>query len=669
MAFQDNFKLTKTMLKSVKIIIVDDEHRLCQSLSSLLKAHGFEVESANSGSEAMEISKNNFFDLALIDLFLPDISGQDLMLKLQNEIRNITTIIMTGNASIDTAIAALRDGAYDYLRKPFETAELIQTITNALEKKKLAYENKKINKQLAVAQRDYKFLVENSPDVIYMLDPNGKFTFVNPSIKPLTGLDPDWVVGHHFSIVLDEALAESCQWIFNERRTGERARKWNEMELPTFDENGFKKNKKVYTELQSVGIYQDDRPSSTKYLGTHGVIRDITEKKRAATRKKRIKAQLQRAEKLEVVGTLAGGVAHDLNNLLSGILAYPELLLLDMPNDHPHREYIEKIKKSGEDAAQIVNDLLTLARRRVPADKIFNMDDIISDSLTGPEYLKLKSKHPNVNFNINLNASLKNMIGSPVHISKCIINLLTNAAEAMPQGGTITIMSQICYLDKENNPKQNMKAGHYIKLVVADNGVGMCNQEVQKIFDPFYSRKKMSYSGTGLGMTIVWSTTKDHKGHIDIQSAKGKGTAITIYYPATDKQKKYTPKPDIEELMGNGQSILIVDDILEQRMMAATMLKALGYSPISVSGKDETVDYLKEKSVDLVLLDMVLGTDVDGLDTYKEIKNLNPDQKVIIVSGQPKTERIKEALKLGVSQYIKKPYSLETMGKSLKKEL
>jgi CheY-like chemotaxis protein len=194
-------------------------------------------------------------------------------------------------------------------------------------------------------------------------------------------------------------------------------------------------------------------------------------------------------------------------------------------------------------------------------------------------------------------------------------------------------------------------------------------EDLDKIFEPFYTKKVMGRSGTGLGMAVVWGTVKDHDGYIDVQSTEGKGTTFTLYFPVTRQEaSKEEAGLSIEDYMGNGQSILVVGDVEESRELASEMLKKLGYSVTQVSSGEEAVDYMKKNSVDLLVLDMIMDPGIDGLDTYKKILELYPGQKAIIVSGFPETERVKEAQKLGAAQYIKKPYTLEKIGLAVKQE-
>jgi len=205
-----------------------------------------------------------------------------------------------------------------------------------------------------------------------------------------------------------------------------------------------------------------------------------------------------RAQKMEAIGTLAGGVAHDLNNILSGIVSYPELLLMDLNDDSPLRKPILTIQKSGEKAAAIVQDLLTLARRGVETTEVVNLNSIVSEYLYSPEHARLELNHPNIVIDQNIDQTLLNILGSPVHLSKSVMNLVSNAAEAMLDGGSIVITTENRHMDKVKNAFDEIDKGDYATLVIADTGIGISPEDMERIFEPFYTKKTMGRSGTGL---------------------------------------------------------------------------------------------------------------------------------------------------------------------------
>lgn len=409
----------------------------------------------------------------------------------------------------------------------------------------------------------------------------------------------------------------------------------------------------------------EDKPSAVLK-----VLRDITEKKQTEREKKSLEDRLRRSEKMEAIGTLAGGVAHDLNNILGAIVGYPELILMDLPEGSPLRKGISAIQKSGEKAAAIVQDMLTLARRGVAVMEPVNFNDIIRDYLRSPELEKLRSFHPDIRIEGHLEDELLPMLGSPVHLSKVVMNLVSNAAEAMPRGGLIKIETANQYVDTSIQGYDHVTEGEYIAVKITDTGIGIAPKDISKIFEPFYTKKVMGRSGTGLGMAVVWGTVKDHNGYIDIQSEEGRGTNITIYFPvnrqAAGKEEK---KIYIENFMARGETILVVDDVAEQREIAYVMLKKLGYEVSAMSSGEEAIEYLKHHPVDLVILDMIMDPGIDGLETYKIIIEQHPGQKAIIVSGFAETERVKEAQRLGAGSYIKKPYTLERIAVAVRTEL
>jgi signal transduction histidine kinase/ActR/RegA family two-component response regulator len=384
----------------------------------------------------------------------------------------------------------------------------------------------------------------------------------------------------------------------------------------------------------------------------------------------RLEAQLQRAEKMEAIGMLAGGVAHDLNNILSGVVSYPELLLMDMPADGPMRQPIETIKRSGEKAAAIVQDLLTLARRGVAITEKVDLNVLIRRYLGSPEYQVLMGRHPQVAVETRLATDLLPIDGSPVHLSKTIMNLVANAAEAMPTGGRIRIETANRHIDKPVSGYDDVRQGAYATFQIADSGVGIAPADLRRIFEPFYTKKVMGKSGSGLGMAVVWGTVKDHHGYIDVQSTEGHGTVFTLYLPVSQKDLAASdPRPAAEELLGRGERILVVDDMPEQRQIAAAMLEKLGYEVHTVASGEEAVSYLILHQADLVILDMIMDPGIDGLETYRQILNLHTHQKAIIVSGFSENERVKAAQAMGAGAYIRKPYTFEKIGLAVRTEL
>jgi CheY-like chemotaxis protein len=250
------------------------------------------------------------------------------------------------------------------------------------------------------------------------------------------------------------------------------------------------------------------------------------------------------------------------------------------------------------------------------------------------------------------------------------MNLVTNAAEAITDGGEIIISTENRHVDKFLNGFDKIKQGDYIALRVSDTGIGIPSKDLERIFEPFYTKKVMGKSGTGLGMAVVWGTVKDHKGYIDVKSVEGEGTTFTLFFPVIRQELPGNESAfSIQDIMGKGETIVVVDDVEAQREIASQMLTKLGYSVVSVSSGEEAVDYMENNSADLLVLDMIMDPGMDGLDTYKKILEIHPRQKAIIASGFSETERAKEAQRLGATAYVKKPYLLEKIGKVIRTEL
>lgn len=412
--------------------------------------------------------------------------------------------------------------------------------------------------------------------------------------------------------------------------------------------------------------------SSIKYRGrlaVLGVMRDITEQKREEETLRETEEKLARLKKMESLGLLAGGVAHDLNNVLSGIVNYPELMLMDMPEDSRLRKPLEGIQASGQRAVAIVQDLLTVARGVAIQRDLLNINDLVLDYLDSPELEKLKQFHPAVSITAGLEPDLSWISASPIHIRKVLMNLVSNATEAIEGSGNVIISTENCILEKPLAGYEVVEAGEYVLLSVSDNGPGIPQSDRDRIFEPFYTKKVMGRSGTGLGLAVVWNIIQDHRGFIDIISS-AKGTDFKLYFPVDRQEIKAKvasiPPTDYE---GNGETILVVDDVDSQRDITCSMLKRLGYNTIAVSSGEDAVEYMNVNSADLMLIDMIMDPGINGRQTYERVIRVHPGQKAIIVSGFAETDDVKKAIELGAGRFIKKPFSFEVLGVAVNEEL
>jgi len=502
------------------------------------------------------------------------------------------------------------------------------------------------------SEEKYRLLVENAKDAIFITQ-DDVLKFVNPKALNFLGYSEKKLRSTPFVDFIHPEDRERILERYSRRISGEDVS--SSVAFRVINRTG----EELFVDLNAVLITWKGKPAILNFL------RDVTSQKK-------MEIELRKARKMETIGTLAGGVAHDLNNILSGVVSYPELLLLNMPADSSYRKPMLTIQKSGEKAAAIVQDLLTMARRGVFVSEVVNLNLIVTETLQTPEVEKILQYHPKARIIAHLDDHLLNIKGAPVQLSKAIFNLISNAAEAMPDGGEIVISTVNQYVDRPIQGYDEIKQGDYVVLRVADTGIGIAAEDLEKIFEPFFTKKKMGRSGTGLGMAVVWGTVKDHNGYIDIDSRKGQGTTFFLYFPVTRQLQPSAgarPPVALKDLRGDGETILVVDDVQEQREIASAILIQLGYRVTTVNSGKGAVNYLEKNHADLVVLDMIMPPGIDGLETYQQIIALKPDQKTVIASGYTETDRVKKMQKLGAGAYIKKPYALEKIGQAVKTEL
>jgi len=396
---------------------------------------------------------------------------------------------------------------------------------------------------------------------------------------------------------------------------------------------------------------------------------DVTEQKNAEKKRQELEESLAKAHRMDALGLMAGGVAHDLNNILMGITGFPDLILHDLPSDSDLRQPLEIIRDSGNRAAAVVADLLTVARGVAAPRKTVDLKHLVKQYMKSAECLFIKEKYPVVNINIHFCHEAANITCSPVHMQKVLMNLLLNAAESIKGSGTISISIETCQLSKSDADEKKLCKGDYIILSIADSGIGISEENQKHIFEPFYTKKIRTGSGTGLGLTVVWNTIQEHDGQVSVESDEN-GTRFDVFLPASDSPESIGEKDVTKQNeKGNGETILVVDDEDIQRVLASKIIEKLGYKSQTVTSGEEAVEYLSNNSVDLILLDMLMEPGIDGFETYKRVKRIHTDQKCIVVSGFSKTDRVRSTLKLGAGAFLRKPYGMNDLAKVLKQQL
>lgn len=633
------------MNAATHILLVDDEPRFAQSLQQILLAHDYPSTIASNGEEALKLLDNKIFDLILLDVDLPDMSGVQVIDYVRKSIENTPIIMLTGNATVETAVEAMKKGAYDYLKKPIIHDLLTTTIEKALH-------HFQLEKELKDSEGRFQTLSNASWEGV-MIHNKGLLIEANNQFFDMFGYRKEELIRTN---ILKRVFSEKSYHQIIERV-----------------------NKDIIGSHEAVGINKlgfefplETRSSHIDFQGQRlrvCVVRDITDRKKAEEEKLKLQLQLAKASKMEALGLMAGSVAHDLNNILASIVSYPEVLLMEMDQNNKHRDSIKTIQDAGKRAASVVSDLITIARGTTTPKTVKNANTIIKKYLNTLEHKDIIAHHPDVVIRTHLAKDLLNMLCSEIHLAKVLMNLIYNAIEAIDGQCIIDITTDNIHLPEPKIAYETIDPGDYVRITLADNGPGIAPKDIDHIFEPFYTKKVMGNSGTGLGLAIVWSTIHDHNGYINLSSGY-KGTVFELYFPSTVHEEFIEDKAlSINAIRGSGEKILIVDDQETQCLITRNMLNNIGYDAVSVNSGKMAVRACQNTTFDLIILDMILEDGMNGRETYEEIQKSNPSQKAIVISGFSESEEIELIKKLGVSHFVKKPYTLNQIGMVIKQAL
>ncbi|MBN1545475.1 MAG: response regulator [Syntrophaceae bacterium] len=648
-----------------KIVITDDEPRMIESLHILLGDKGYDIASFENGRDALGYIAENECDLVLMDVMMPGMTGFEALSHLQDYHPDVVVIIMTGQASIDSAITALRGGAYDYLCKPFEYDELIKKVDNALTHRRLSQEKKRISHQLQTTEARYQYLVHNSPDIIFSLGHEGEFVFITDKISSCTNMGPLDLLGKHFSAIVHQQDIEKVRNYLEDVRTGCALQDLLELQLKCAlcGQNGNScKGPHALMEMKAVAITNGSPPEESKNSSEiYGIIRDITQRRRNEEEKRALEGQLRQAQKMEAIGTLAGGIAHDFNNLLMAIQGNISMLLMRCETAHPHFERLKKIEKYIENGSKLTAQLLGYARKGKYEVKPLDLNQIIEETVQ--TFGRMKKE---IRFYFDLAHDLAAIDADSSQIVQILMNLFLNAADAMPNGGDITITTVNVDHHHIKSALYKPKPGQYVMMSIRDTGAGMDEKTKERIFEPFFTTKEMG-RGTGLGLASVYGIVKGHHGFIDVDSTISSGTVFRIYLPASEKLLSETAGME-EEVIHTGQgTILLVDDeegILE---IGKSMLESLGYHVLISHTGPEAIDlYTNHKEqINLVLLDMIMPG-LGGGKIYDILKAINPQVKVLLISGYSIEGEAKKIIARGCNGFLQKPFKIKELSKKIR---
>ena len=507
-------------------------------------------------------------------------------------------------------------------------------------------------KSLSASETRFHNLVNLLPEMIWEADKHGNISYANKAAIDRFTLNNY----EHNNLRWFDLIVEDQRMLA--RQNFENCLKGREEGLQEFD--AIDKDGQKFPILVRSSVIKNDK----EIYGARTIVIDIGDRRN-------LENELNRAKKMKAIGMMAGGVAHDLNNLLSGVVSYPELILMQLPDDSELRQPIQAIRESGLQAAEVVSDLLTVARGIAASKQVHDVNTLISSYLTSPDFKRLEEIFPQISFSVSLNPTTSNITCSAIHFKKSLMNLVANSAEAIgpDSPGQVNISSGTAVSSNPTIEDATVTQQNYTIVKVKDTGMGLSKKDVEHIFEPFYTKKKMGRSGTGLGLTIVWNTMIDHDGWVEVDSRQGQ-TVFTLYFPSTEqKPSESQEKFDWLSLRGKKQTVLVIDDDARQRDIATKLLQTLNYRVTCCSSGEEAISYLKENAVDILLLDMLMDPGINGLETYKHIVKIHPRQRAVIASGYSKSMEVQETLKLGASSYISKPYTLEQLAQAMSSAL
>lgn len=579
-------------------------------------------------------------------LFPVEISANTLTLKNRKILCGVIRDITERKRSED-ALKRVHEGLERQVEE--RTAELV--LTNEQLKAEIK-ERKQAEKELRKSEERYRTVVQDMPAMICRFLPDGILTFVNSTYCDYFDKKNDALIGQNFFQFIPEEDQEKVRNHFNSL---------NQIDpMITYEHQVIAPDGNIRWQQWTDRAIFDERDRLIEY---QSVGRDITEEKLSREEKIELESQLQHARKMQAVGTLASGFAHNFNNILMGIMANASILLLDLDADHPYYNYLKKIENQARNGSKVVRQLTGYARGGRLELKALDLNRLLME--TSDTFKTLKK---GIRIHKNLAENLHAVSADKVQIEQALLNLYLNAADAMSGDGDLFLTTMNIKSEDIVGKPYTPETGNYVLLTVRDTGIGMDHDVKERIFEPFFTTKDVS-KGIGLGLSSTYAIVKSHRGYIDVDSEKGHGTFFNIYLPATEKEVDPEAEIHVEILKGD-ETLLLVDDEDMVIEGCGELLDKTGYTVLTAKGGKEAIEIYKKKQnrIDLVILDMIMP-EMDGGETYKRLKEINPDIKVLLSSGHSMDDPTAGILKRECDGFIQKPFDIMDLSKKIREIL
>lgn len=611
------------------ILIIDDDKGMCKTLSRILELDGYRISTANTANDGAALIKGDSFNIAILDIRLPDIDGVELLEIIKKTDPDLSIIMMTAYASTENAIKALNRGADAFVTKPFDIEELRALIRKSIDKQMLTKEKQRLERELKESLEKYRELFESINDAVAVfMIPDGKLSIYNKRFIGLFGYSEQELKDKGFSDFIHPEDLPAAMKRFEERIAGKPVE--DIYEIKVLNKNG----EVLFLEIGDRTYFQKGN-----IFGVEVIMRDVSERKK-------IEEQLIQSEKLRVMGQMASGVAHDFNNILSIILGNTELLAMQVEILNPKqiKKQLKVIERAALDAAETVRRIQEFTRIR--ADKEYfkvDINEIVEElkAMSKPRWKdQAQGKGINIEFITLLKKDLPHIMGNPSELREVLTNMIFNSIDAMPEGGKILIETKS--VDKE------------VHILVTDTGIGISKELRRRIFDPFFTTKGVV--SDGLGLSIAFSIISRHGGRVEVESEEGKGTTFTIILPVSFEIKK-DEKKSIQTREVKTANILVIDDEEMVRDILGSLLIHGGHNVYKASSGKEGLDIFDKEAIDLVFTDLGMPG-MSGWEVAKSIKAKDPRIPVSLITGwgiQIDDEKMKES---GADLILNKPFKI-----------